>query len=358
MKYLILLLLCSSAHAATIEYPLNGISTSVKVDTATPANSRPLPSAYYNLLGARAELALDATLVAMSAKLPATLGAKVSAASLSVVMATDYTPPLSTGSATAANQVTGNNSLASIDGKTPALVSGRVPVDVQASVLPTGAATAALQNSQLTDLDAINTSVGEINTKTPILVSGRVPVDVGASVLPTGAATETTLSAINTKTPALVGGSVPAVLTTGAAVIGSLVANQSVNTSQINGVTPLMGNGVTGTGSQRVTIASDNTPFGVIASSVINTGTFAQITNLVATAQTFTAPANAVGFKIQAPSTNTENISFSIGATATITAGILMEPGRSEDFDTGSNISVIATSAAAQTVTVIWKVKP
>lgn len=43
----------------------------------------------------------------------------------------------------------------------------------------------------------------------------------------------------------------------------TLAANQSVNVAQINGVTPLMGNGVTGTGSQRVTIASDNTPFGV-----------------------------------------------------------------------------------------------
>lgn len=41
----------------------------------------------------------------------------------------------------------------------------------------------------------------------------------------------------------------------------ALPANQSVNVSQINGVTPLMGNGVTGTGSPRVTIASDNTPF-------------------------------------------------------------------------------------------------
>lgn len=41
----------------------------------------------------------------------------------------------------------------------------------------------------------------------------------------------------------------------------ALPNNQSVNESQINGVTPLMGNGVTGTGSQRVTVASDNTPF-------------------------------------------------------------------------------------------------
>jgi hypothetical protein len=45
----------------------------------------------------------------------------------------------------------------------------------------------------------------------------------------------------------------------------ALPANQSVNVSQINAVTPLMGNGVTGTGSQRVTIASDNTAFSVNA---------------------------------------------------------------------------------------------
>jgi len=45
----------------------------------------------------------------------------------------------------------------------------------------------------------------------------------------------------------------------------ALPANQSVNVSQINGVTPLMGNGVTGTGSPRMTIASDQTAFSVNA---------------------------------------------------------------------------------------------
>lgn len=63
----------------------------------------------------------------------------------------------------------------------------------------------------------------------------------------------------------------------------TLAANQSVNIAQINGITPLMGNGVTGTGSQRVTIASDNTPFTVNAAqstaanlnaTVVGTGTF------------------------------------------------------------------------------------
>lgn len=51
--------------------------------------------------------------------------------------------------------------------------------------------------------------------------------------------------------------------TPGTTNLVALAANQSVNTAQINGVAPVMGNGVTGTGSQRVTVASDNTPFAV-----------------------------------------------------------------------------------------------
>lgn len=46
-------------------------------------------------------------------------------------------------------------------------------------------------------------------------------------------------------------------LATGSNVIGALSANQSTNVAQINGVTPLMGAGNTGTGSLRVTVASD-----------------------------------------------------------------------------------------------------
>ncbi len=45
----------------------------------------------------------------------------------------------------------------------------------------------------------------------------------------------------------------------------------AVNISQINGVTPLMGNGVTGTGSLRVTVASDNTAFSVNATGQAGT---------------------------------------------------------------------------------------
>lgn len=56
------------------------------------------------------------------------------------VLAAVTTPAAPSGSATAAKQDTGNTSLASIDGKLPALVGGRVPVVVGAA-LPAGTAT-------------------------------------------------------------------------------------------------------------------------------------------------------------------------------------------------------------------------
>lgn len=167
-----------------------------------------------------------------------------------------------------------------------------------------------------TSVDGVKTTIQGINFATETTLQS---VQTGITTLNgKDFATQTTLNAINTKTPAL----------------GQAASAASVP----------------------VVLANDQTTLPV--SQVAATGSFAQITNLVATAQTFTAPANAIGFKIQAPSTNTENIAFSVGSTATITAGILMEPGRSEDFEVGSNISVIATSATAQKVTVIWRIRP
>lgn len=80
----------------------------------------------------------------------------------------------------------------------------------------------------------------------------------------------------------------------------SITANSAVNVAQINGVTPLMGNGVTGTGSQRVTIASDNTAFAVNATLSAETTKVIGTVN-VAAAQTI-ATTNAGTFAVQAAS--------------------------------------------------------
>jgi hypothetical protein len=200
---------------------------------------------------------------------------------------------LPTGAATAAKQDTGNTSLASIDGKITAVNTGAVVVS--SSALPTGAATAARQDTGNTSLSSIDGKITAVNTGAVV---------VSSSALPSGAATaarqdtgNTSVASIDTKTPALgqalAAASVPVVLpaaqittltplstvaatqsgtwtvqpgntanTTAWKVDGSAVT-QPVNVSQINGVTPLMGNGASGTGAQRVTIANDST--GVLA---------------------------------------------------------------------------------------------
>lgn len=56
---------------------------------------------------------------------------------------------------------------------------------------------------------------------------------------------------------------IDAPLPAGTNVIGALSSNQSVNCAQMNGVAVTMGNGVAGTGVQRVCVASDNTAFTV-----------------------------------------------------------------------------------------------
>lgn len=112
--------------------------------------------------------------------------------------------------------------LAAINTKTPALVSGRQPVDgsgvtqpisAAALPLPAGASTSTIQATQQTSLDAIKTAVqgtlavdasahavpvtdngGSLTVDGSVAITGTPNVAVTSSVLPTGAATETTLA--------------------------------------------------------------------------------------------------------------------------------------------------------------------
>ncbi len=119
-------------------------------------------------------------------------------------------------------------------------------------------------------IGTVNVSAGQTIGVTGTFWQTTQPISASSLPLPTGAATAV-------KQPALgIAGTASADVITIQGIAGmtkllvtpdsvALPANQSVNISQINGVTPLMGNGVTGTGSQRVTIASDNTAFAVNA---------------------------------------------------------------------------------------------
>lgn len=72
-----------------IQFVKDAVDTEVSEDTAVPGNSTPLPVKVLNAAGAVPDFATETTLAAMSAKLPATLGQKASAASLSTVLSTE-----------------------------------------------------------------------------------------------------------------------------------------------------------------------------------------------------------------------------------------------------------------------------
>jgi hypothetical protein len=145
--------------------------------------------------------------------------------------------PLPSGASTSALQTTGNNSLSSINTKTPALGqaldTGSVPVVLTAAQLSTLTPLTSVGRTwnlnSTTDGIAIggtlpafaSTPTFNIGTAPTIAVTGTFfqaiqPISASALPLPTGAATETTLAALNAKNPALgqalAEGSVPVVL--------------------------------------------------------------------------------------------------------------------------------------------------
>lgn len=124
----------------------------------------------------------------------------------------------------------------------------------------------------------------------------------------------------------------------------ALPANQSVNIAQINGITPLMGAGNTGTGSPRVTIASDQASIPVAATLTAETtkvlGTIRIVGNVggVVDAATGAAPP--------------ANVVYVGGRVSGATAGLLAGPIYCDNFDSGS-ISVntqIVTGVAGRRI--------
>lgn len=283
------------------------------------------------------------------------------------------------------------------------------PISAASLPLPTGAATAAKQPALGTagtaSTDVI--TVQGIASMTALKVDGSAvtqPVSATTLPLPTGAATAAKQPALGTAgTP-----SADVITVQGAAsmtalkvdgsgvtqpVSGTVTANQggsnwSTNVAQINGVTPLMGNGVTGTGSPRVTIASDNTPFTVNAAESgtwttrLNDGAGTSVTvgqktmssslpvtiasdqsgvqvkspvnvtpslasgTATTTPTAVTAPANTTEVMVQALDTNTANLRVAFGATCSSSNGFQLQPGRSETLHVKGDASICSESGS------------
>lgn len=146
-----------------VSFSLDGVKTSVLLDTTTPSNSTPMPVSLVQASGSIIDPATEATLqnaetavTSIDGKTPA-LGQAVAAASVPVILASDQALPLPAGAATEVTLSTIDTTTQSIDGKTPALgqalSAASVPVviasdqtvgvSVSSLPLPTGAATEA-----------------------------------------------------------------------------------------------------------------------------------------------------------------------------------------------------------------------
>ncbi len=194
------------------------------------------------------------------------------------------------------------------------------------------------------------------------------PVSAASLPLPTGASTETTLAAVNTflgaKTDAKstatdatsvsamqvlkqISASVqapPSQAVTNAGTFATQATLQTqtdtvmvggVNIKEINAVTPLMGNGATGTGSQRVTIASDNSP----------------VAGLGAGATGAAVPANAVYNGLIATTANPSAATAgnTVGAMADKLGRQVVVVGNVRDLK-GNQITTITASTSETTV--------
>ena len=115
-------------------------------------------------------------------------------------------------------------------------------------------------------IGAVNIAAGQ----TLATVTTVSAVTAITNALPTGA---NTIGAVNIAASQTVG------LSAGAAVIGSLVANQSVNTTQLGGVAVSVGAGASSTGTQRVILATDQGTIPVSQGLSFVTGDSAHLTS-------------------------------------------------------------------------------
>ncbi len=245
---------------ATIDQTTPGTTNKVSIGTdGTVAINAALPTGA-NTIGAisntsftanagtnlnTSALNLEATQSAMSAKFPATLGQKAMAASMAVVLASDQASvPVAATLSAETTKVIGTVNVA-----VGSNIIGKVGIDQTTpgtTNLVALAANQSVNNAQVNGV-AVSTGTGVMGTGTQ-----RVTIASDNDPLTVKQATAANLNAT------VVGTGTFAVQATPVTQVDTFMLG-GVNIKEINAVAPLMGNGVTGTGSQRVTLASDGT---------------------------------------------------------------------------------------------------
>jgi hypothetical protein len=360
LVFLALLFSFKPAFAETVEYFSNNVSTPVSVDTSTPANSTPFPMMVFDSLGNRIDPATSGNQTTANGYLSniQTYTGNVSSDLANIIGTVGSSVPAD-ATLMSGKDPSANLHAVAVDG------NGYLQVNIQAS--PT-------LGVNVSEWGGAATALGQttMSASVPVAIASdqsTLPVSAASLPLPTGAATaanqvtgNTSLSNIDASTSATstnlgTQADTPATSDSGTFSLIALFKRSLQDWTTYLSRFPASLGQTTMVGSLPVTIASDQSELAT-APHINANGSYAEITNLTTTAQSFTPPANAVGFVIEALSDNTANVRYKIGAAASTTSGMRLEPGRSETYSNlASTVSVIAESGTNQVVDIQWIVK-
>lgn len=336
----------------------------------------------------------------MSLSLPVTIASNQSALAISAASL-----PLPAGASTSALQTSGNSSLSSIDNKTPALgqalAAASVPIvltaaqlttltpltsvtvtqatgtnlhtvvdsgsiSVTSSALPTGGATSALQTSTQgtvaagTAATASTLTGGVFNTALPTLTNGQqtaTQLDSSGRQIIAPLASTSTVTVVQAT-----GTNLHVVNDAGTAIMGKVGIDQTtvgttnaVSIAQLGANTVLTGNGVSGTGSLRVNIASDNTAFN-IKQNIGATSTITSVAGSATSVSLLVLNANRVGATFYNDSTAIAYLAFASTASTTaytvqMVAGAYYELPFQNKMYTGIVSAIWASAAGSMRIT-------
>ncbi len=262
---------------------------------------------------------------------------------------------------------TGKLNINNVSG-TVSLPSGAATVAKQPALGTAGTASADVITIQgIASMTALKTD----SSATTQPVSGTVTANAGTNLNTSALNLETTQTAMSAKLPATLGAKTTAnsmavniasdqtvAISAAALPLPALAATSTLQTTgntslgNIDTKTPALGQALAAASVPVVLTASQLTtltPPVTAPKTYINTaGSFVQNAALT-TVISETAPATAVGFILEASSSNAANMRWAVGATATTTSGMRLEPGRDSGFvPVGATITVVAESGTLE----------
>lgn len=136
----------------------------------------------------------------------------------------------------------------------------------------------------------------------------------------------------------------------------SLAANQSVNMAQINGVTPLMGAGTTGTGSPRVTEATDSQLSAGVGATGDAAATVGSTGSLTAKLRLITSQLDAIQTAVQ----TIDNMISGVGVNISQINGVAPSMGNGVSGTGVPRVTIASdsTGTVAATQSGTWTVQP